>query len=419
MIKSLRNPWWIVVGSVLGLTVGNGPIMQFSFGVFVKPVSQALQIERGTVSAALMAGLLMTGLATPFVGRLVDRFGIRSVALPAIALFGAGMAAIGLFATSAYSFIALYALTGLAAAGQTPMTYCKAVSSAFDAKRGLALGISIAGVGVGTALVPQLAQHLLPGFGWRGAYVGLGLATVLIALPAMYFLVTGDDREAVSRPGGSGADAAPGLSSSEALHNGAFWLLAGSFFLVAFAASGVIAHIVPLLADRGIDAGAGTYALGAAGLALIGGRLVAGYLLDHWFAPYIAIVFFALPVAGIALLLGSDGAAVGLPAAMLVGLGLGAEVDLIAYLQSRYIGLGSFGEIYGYLFAVFMLGSATGPFVMGMSHQQFHGYAPALMLLLGGLLVAIFLMTRLGAYRYGKTPDRTFVADPSKVRSAP
>jgi hypothetical protein len=85
-------------------------------------------------------------------------------------------------------------------------------------------------------------------------------------------------------------------------------------------------------------------------------------------------------------------------------LGLGAEVDLIAFLQSRYLGLRAFGEVYGYLFAVFMLGSAMGPFVMGMSYQHLHGYAPAMGLLAAGLLVAIYLMFRLGAYLFGAAP---------------
>ena len=88
----------------------------------------------------------------------------------------------------------------------------------------------------------------------------------------------------------------------------------------------------------------------------------------------------------------------------LVGLGLGAEVDLIAFLQSRYLGLRAFGEIYGYLFAVFMLGSAMGPFLMGMSYQHLHDYAPAMWLLMLGLLGAIFLMSRLGSYVFGAVP---------------
>ncbi|MCX7279748.1 MAG: MFS transporter [Burkholderiales bacterium] len=416
-MKSVRSPWWIVVGSVLGLVVGNGPVMQFSFGVFVMPVSQALHAERGTLSAALMVGLLMTGLATPVAGRLVDRFGIRAVALPAITLFGLAMAGIGLFADATWAFVALYGLAGIVAAGQTPLTYCKAVSSAFDARRGLALGISIAGVGLGTALVPLFAQRVLAEFGWRAAYVGLGALTLVIALPAMAFLVA--RRDATTGTARAKAPTSlPGLTARQALRSQAFWKLALSFFLVALAASGTIAHIVPMMVDRGMEARSATAALSAAGVALIGGRLLAGYLLDRIFAPYIAIVFFALPLVGIGMLLGSSATALLVPAAVLVGLGLGAEVDLIAFLQSRYLGLRAFGEIYGYLFAVFMLGSAMGPFVMGMSYQHLHSYAPAMGLLAAGLLVAIYLMFRLGAYLFGAAPSARGQVTSAEVRTA-
>lgn len=401
-MKSVRSPWWIVVGSVLGLVVGNGPVMQFSFGVFLMPVAQALHAERGTMSAALMVGLLMTGLATPVVGRLVDRFGIRAVALPAIALFSVAMACIGLFADATWAFIALYGVAGIVAAGQTPLTYCKAVSSAFDAKRGLALGISIAGVGIGTALVPLFAQRVLAEYGWRAAYVGLGALTLLVALPAMAFLVARGDAAAAGVK--AAAVELPGLTASQALRSSAFRKLAFSFFLVALAASGTIAHLVPMMVDRGMEARSSTGALSAAGLALIGGRLLAGYLLDRVFAPYIAVAFFALPLIGVGMLLGSSTPAVTVAAAVLVGLGLGAEVDLIAFLQSRYLGLRAFGEIYGYLFAVFMLGSATGPFLMGMSHQNLHHYAPAMWALMAGLVAACFLMLRLGDYVFGEAP---------------
>lgn len=398
-MKSIPNPWWIVIGAVIGLMVGNGPVMQFSFGIFVKPVSQALQVERGTLSAALMTGLLMTALMTPVVGRLVDRYGIRKVSLPTIALFGAGMAAIGLFSSSAWSFILLYGLAGIAAAGQTPLIYCKAVAARFDRRRGLALGIAIAGVGLGTALVSPFAQNLLVSYGWRGAYVGLGIATWIFALPAVAFLVSHGDQPGL-RGGGvrTAVTSAKGLTAGEAVRGSAFWMLAFSFFLVAFAANGVVAHIVPLMSDRGIEPATATTALSAAGMALIVGRLVAGYLLDRIFAPYVAVVFFALPCIGIALLLSGGGVAIALPAAVLIGLGLGAEVDLIAYLQSRYIGLRAFGEIYGYLFAVFMFGSATGPFFMGMCFQHFKSYGPAMYVLLAALVIACFLVSRLGKY---------------------
>ena len=165
MSKPLSSPWWVVVGSLLGLTVGNGPVMQFTFGVFVKPLSEALNTDRGAISGALLAGLVATGIATPFIGRLIDRHGIRRISLPAIVLFSLGMAAMGLLVQSPAALIARYALCGIVASGQTPLPYSKAIAAVIDDRRGLALGIATAGVGLGTMLMPMFAQHLIGSVG--------------------------------------------------------------------------------------------------------------------------------------------------------------------------------------------------------------------------------------------------------------
>jgi MFS family permease len=395
-LQAARSPWRIVLGAVLGLVVGNGPIMQFSFGVFIKPVSAELGVQRGTLSTALMIGLVLTGLATPFVGRYVDRHGIRRIALSAIVLFAIGMAMIGQVTTSLMTFIMLYALTGLVAAGQTPLIYAKAVSAAFDRRRGLALGVAMAGVGVGTALVPRLAQYLIDNVGWRHAYLGLGVLTAVVAIPAIIWLVDGGAYEKGVPP------ELPGLTAKEIVRTGTFWKLVLAFFALATAASGTIAHLVPLMTDRGIPAATAANVLATAGLALIAGRLLAGYLLDRFFAPYIAATFFAMPIIGILLLLSTGSVAMAIPSIMLVGLGLGAEVDFIAYLQSRYFGLRAFGEVYGYFFAVFMFGSGVGPFLVGMGFQKLHNYEVPLYVVCGGLLIACLLMLILGPYRYGQ-----------------
>ena len=406
MSKPLSSPWWVVVGSLLGLTVGNGPVMQFTFGVFVKPLSEALNTDRGAISGALLAGLVATGIATPFIGRLIDRHGIRRISLPAIVLFSLGMMAMGWLVQSPAVLIVMYALCGIVASGQTPLPYSKAIAAVIDDKRGLALGIATAGVGLGTMLMPMFAQHLIASVGWRGAYVGLGLLTLAVALPAMAGLVTRGEAQRQAAASGRASSVptapqdAPGMTAAQARTDGRFWSLALAFFCVALAASGVMAHIVPLMTDRGVPAASATKALGAAGVALVVGRLIAGWLIDRVHAPRVALAFFSLPLIGIGLLLGTTDASFGIPAAVLVGLGLGAEVDLIAYLQSRYLGMKAFGEIYGYLFAIFMLGSGLGPFVMGQSFAKLHSYQPALMLLSGALVVACVLMARLGPYTY-------------------
>ena len=398
MTKRLHSPWWIVVGSVAGLIFSIGPIVQFTFGLFIKPVAETFHSDRGAASVALLAALGLAGVATPIVGRLVDRFGIRTVAVPTIALFATAIALVGEASQSIAAFVIYYALAGLFGAVQTPLIYARAITAAFDDKRGLALGISMAGVGLGAALVPRLAQFLIDTLGWRHAYVALAVLTLTVALPAVAGLV----RDQACLPARAAGVADPtDTNVSIALKSRLFWKMAAAFLAVAVASSGVMAHIVPMMTDRGIAPQAAAKALTVGGLALIAGRLIAGYALDYLFAPYVALCFFLIPLCGVAILLESSTMVPAMVAAALVGTGLGAEIDLIAYLQSRYLGMNRFGETYGYLLALFMLGSGIGPFAMGMSFRYLGSYASGLMGFAACLLLACCIMLTFGEYRFG------------------
>jgi MFS family permease len=164
-----KNRWWVVVAATLGLSVSNGPLIQYSFGTFLKPLGQEFGVDRGTLSTAVLVAFIFAGLFTPVVGRLVDRYGVRPVLLPALVLFALAIAALSLSPPSAIAFIALYGIAGAFSAGQTPLPYSKSVAGNFESHRGLALGISMSGVGLGAAIIPQVAQFLISHFGWRTA----------------------------------------------------------------------------------------------------------------------------------------------------------------------------------------------------------------------------------------------------------
>ena len=134
------------------------------------------------------------------------------------------------------------------------------------------------------------------------------------------------------------------------------------------------------------------------GLALIFGRVLAGYLLDKFFAPYVAIAFLCGPIIGMLLLSQGGAGTAAVLSAVLLGLGVGAEVDLIAYLVSRYFGLKAFGEIYGYLFGIFIVGTAIGPLIMAFGFDNFGDYSPMLVVFAGLLGLSCLLLLRLGAY---------------------
>ncbi|HEY3910129.1 MAG TPA: MFS transporter [Stellaceae bacterium] len=393
------NPWWVVVGSVTGLFVCNGPVLGFTFGVFLKPIMAGTGWTRGGVSFALSVGGIFSAVAVPVLGHMMDRWGIRRVALPGLVVYALCLGLVGLSPRVFWVFTIMFALAEMTSAIQTPLGYAKAISAWFDRRRGLALGIAMAGVGLGGSVIPQFANLLVERIGWRGAYACLALLTLVIAFPAVAVWIREPrpgEGEWRAMPAGAGL---PGLTSRQSVRLSRFWVLAAVFFLVALAINGAVAHVIPLLTDRGVSPTAATAIFGLFGLATLAGRLFAGYLVDRIFAPYVASVFFLAPIAGFAFLASTAGP---LPAVgvVLFGLGLGTEIDLMAFLVSRYFGQRAFGELYGYFFMVFGFGSSVGRFLGGYVFDLTGSYNAALTGAAFALVAAVILVNRLGAYAY-------------------
>lgn len=389
------TPWLVVLGSTLSLIVGNGPIILFTFGVLLQPISAEFGWQRSVLASAVVASHVAGALMMPFVGALVDRYGVKRVALPAIVMFALATAAGGLLPASPMAFILLYSFLGLVGAGHSTLTYGRAVSTWFDARRGLALGITLAGIGIGAAVLPKYTHYFVAGYGWRDAYFALGALLFIVGFPSVAFFVKDRPVQAAAVAGNL-----EGITLKQALGGYRFWCASLSMMLVAMAVNGTIAHIVPILSDRGISAGTATTAVAASGLSLIVGRILAGLAIDRFHGPYVATFFFTLPLMGMALLgLGATGP-LAVVAAILLGLGIGAEVDLMAYLTSRYFGMAHFGQIYGCILAFFTLGSGLGPWIMAHAFDAYRSYMIGLIGLGAALCAAIMLVLPLGAYRY-------------------
>ena len=195
------------------------------------------------------------------------------------------------------------------------------------------------------------------------------------------------------------ADVAHGLTAREAWRSRDFWLMALAFTLVSASVQGCVVHMAPMLSDHNLGGQAAALGSSLIGAAVMTGRIGTGYLLDRTFAARLASILFAVSASGIALLLlGNRPAA--FAGAFLVGLGLGAEVDLIPYLASRYFGLLDFGKVYSSLFAAFALAGALGPLIMGAGFDRTRSYSGPLAGFFLAILLATVLMTRLGPYRY-------------------
>ncbi len=400
--RLFQNRWWIVVASVMGLMVGTGSINLFAAGVFLKPVAAALGFGRGEVATALGIANLTSALATPFMGRFIDQYGSRRMMLPFIVLFALATASLSLLQPSAVILFGLYGISGCVGVGQSPTAFARLVSSWFDRERGLALGITLAGVGLGTAIIPQYATFLVQHFGWRMGYVGLGAAVLVLGFVPVALLVRDPPGHAV-RAAASVAAAAPGMPGilfSAAVRSRQYWLVTAAFFLAATTINGSLLHVVPLLTDRGMSPAAAAGAVSFAGLALIGGRLLSGYLVDRIFAGYVAVFFLLCPMAGIAILglgIGGLGPILG---TILLGTGIGAEIDLMSFIISRFFGVRAFGALHGFMFAWAILGNAVGSSILGWSYQLLHSYGPGFVVFEVFLVVTCALLGTMGPYRY-------------------
>jgi predicted MFS family arabinose efflux permease len=393
------NPWWVVVGAVTGLFVCNGPVLGFTFGVFLKPIMADTGWHRSTASFALSVGGILGAIAVPILGRMMDRWSIRRVALPGIVVYTIFMSLMGLAPAVLWIFTLMFAMAEMTSAIQTPLGYAKAISAWFDRRRGLALGIAMSGVGLGAFVIPQVAERLIERIGWRGTYVSLGLLTLVIAFPVVALWIREPRPGEGERGNAAAITVLAGHTVREAANTARFWMLGAAFFLVAVGINGSAAHIVPLLTDHGLSAAAATATLAIFGLATMGGRLLAGFLVDRIFAPYVATFFFLAPIAGFAFLASASGM---LPAAgvVLMGMGLGTEIDLIAFLVTRYFGQRAFGQLYGYFFMIFGLGSSFGRFLAGLVYDLAGSYTPALIGAALALVAAVILVNRLGSYLY-------------------
>lgn len=409
MLKTgiFKNRWWMVFGAAIALMMNTGVVSNFAFAVFIKPITADLGIGRATLLGATFIASIAGTCVAPFFGKAIDYFGLRRVHLSMIFLFAIGTATLSLLQPVFWLMVLLFLCHGLPGQGQSPVGYSKALTAWFDKDRGLALGIAIAGVGLGVAVIPPFANYVIQNYGWRWAYVAMGGAILVLAfIPTFLF-----EREPPLPPERAhSAQHAPGILLREAIRTWRFWALTISFFVAIVAINGTLTQVVALMTDRGEPLRDAIFALSMSGVALTVGRIVSGFCLDRFHGPFVACTFFLSAAIGVLLLAADISPFYG---TMLCGLGIGAEVDLMAFLVSRYFGIRAFGAIYGLMFAIFSFGVGFGPYLMGLAHDYMHSYVPMMIVFEIGLAVSIALLLPLGAYRFTVHAGRAAEPEPA------
>jgi MFS family permease len=385
--------WPVVAAAYFGVMVSFGSLLVFSFGTFLKPLTGAFSWSRESVSAAFGFAALTVAVCSPLLGRLLDRYGPRRVILPCMTVFGLSFGSLGLLTPSLAHLYAVFVLMGIVGNGTTQMGYSRAVSTWFVERRGLALALVMAGSATGAMLFPPLAQALIDTYGWRAAYLVLGALVLLFGLPLTALLVR-ENPAARSTAQSTGA----GLTVAEGLRSRAFWILLATLFLGSISVNGAITHLSPLLTDRGVPAQQAALVASVLGFASFAGRLLTGLLLDRFFGGRVGLCLLGATAAGILLLSSAGSAAAAGFAAVLIGLGMGAEADLTPYLLTRYAGLRSFSTLYGFSWTVYAVAGAIGPLLMGKAFDATGSYSTLLAVLSGCTFLSALLFLALPRY---------------------
>lgn len=394
-----------LTAAIMGMLFGPGPMIVGGFSLLLTAISHDLGWSRVTFSLVAPIMAWTSAATAPVYGRLMDRFGMRRVIIPAIAAFGLAFMGVALFTHAIWQFFVAYFFVGAAAGALGPVGYNKLLSEWFTTNRGLVIALcAAAGSGIGYALVPQLVNFLIDVRGWRTAYVGISLLILCLSLPtAIAFLKESTRPAPVGAPKGVSARiiACEGLTVREGIKTPTFWLLVAILFLPGNAYYGVLIHFVPIVSDRGLSREVAATALSFVAVGAIIGQLTASVLLDRVPSARVALPFVACGLVGLLLVQGAHTGPGFIAAGALLGIGQGSENSVVAYMTSRLLGLRSFGVFFGLMFGAVTFAAGAAPLLMGYVFERTGSYRPALISFDVAILIALGAIFFLPPYVFG------------------
>lgn len=372
---------WLTVASLfvtLFLIFGSG---YNTAGVFVTPLIKEFGWKRAKISFLQSMLAAAAGFSGPLVGWLLDRVEARVVMVAGATVAGCAW----LLASSAHSYpvlIAAYILMGVGLTGATLLPASLIIANWFTGKRGLAMGLTIAGTSFGGAVMTFVAAAVIVRSGWRVGYLTLAIPMFVIVIPLVLFMIRTrpDDAPHAEGPKASVAamsDALPGFELSEAFRTRSFWMLCISQFLFATVAAGAGLHLIPYLIGQGYKEAFAAGMMSIVFLFTTTGKMIMGFASDRVSARVALVVNFIGSALGMILIFGARNPLILYPFVAMFGFTLGAPLVLIPLLTADCLGLKRFGAIAGVAGVFNTLGAFIGPILLGQIFDVTGSYSSA------------------------------------------
>ena len=388
--SEFSHHWLLVLVCAVGIGVGVSALPFYTQGLFIEAWIADFGWTRAQASLGILGSTLALAAVLPFIGSIVDRYGLVTPVM--ISLLGLSVAYVllGLFVQSIATFVMLAMLQAILGSASSPLAYTRAINAVFDKQRGLALGVALSGAGLAATFGPTLISNAIDAFGWRGAYYAMALFTLVVG--AVIVIVLSRLKGASASTNIDTEAASEDFKIAKASRT--YWTIMAAIFCLSLGLGGLMIHFVPILLDVGFTTDAAVKIAGVIGIAVILGRLLVGFAVDRIFAPRVAIAILFACICGV-LALALLGSAVAVPAAFVIGFSVGAEVDLIGYLVARYFGIHAYGQIYGRQYSTFLIATGLSPVILGAVRDATGTYTASLFTAAAFMIVSAALFAKL------------------------
>ena len=370
---------WLILPIAVATGIATSPGQTYGIAMFNPHIGSALQLSETQLAGAYMAGTLLASLPLGWIGRMMDRHGLRTMLFITIMMLGIACCVAALAQGIVTVFFA-YFLLRMLGPGALSLLSSSTLAFWFDRRLGTVEGIRNLGMAGAVAVVPAFHLYLIRAFGWREAFALLGVIVCAVMLPLLAFVFrnrpedVGQTIEA-AKPARSGTQTRlPAMTIDAAMRVPAFWIVLGLTAFWGMVSTALTFHIIPVAVSHGLQATDAAWLITIFAAALAGTNLVAGVLADRIALRWLLAASGVCLTTSMLLLnrLGEPGM-VNVCGALL-GMAQGLSSGIAPVLCVRYFGRVSLGQIRGIYSTAMIAASSLGPFVLGLGHDLLGSY---------------------------------------------
>ena len=365
---------WIIVGIANIGIFSSGPGQSHTFSVFVEPISQDLELSSASIASAYGLATLIAAFLLPYMGKIIDRYGARvsliiiSIILGISCIFF-GAASNFLMLTVGFGFLRFFGQ------GSLMLGCANLVSQWFDSKRGFAMSLMALGFGMSMAIHPPVSQFLIDQYGWKYAWIILGISTWIIMVPSLFILAWNNPENIGLKPDGvkksnlknDEVEAIEGLNLTEASKENSFYILAAMWFGMAMLVTTLHFYQVTILTNQGITTEFAASLFTVSAFAMVVFMPLVGKFFDNFPTKYVLATGLLINSISLISITYSSSDAYSLFYAVSFGINNAFSMTMFGYIWPRYFGRKHLGSIQGTGQMIGVIGASLGPLPVGFA----------------------------------------------------